>query len=171
MTVDLDYLFASKEEKQKIDAAKKQQKDIEQQQRLEKDKELDPSVDFNRNPFMYDLKELDRKKFICLPYKREIDRILKENFHADAAQELDALYEKYINMGDFLGADSCRKGYVTLGTQLKDKSQDLFADYVQQSKLIELDPRYVSARRTFLFLQKKYPQDKWSGQKGFKEQD
>ena len=69
MSIDLDYLFASKEEKQKIDKAKKQQKEAEQQQRLEKDKELDPSVDFNKNPFMYDLKELDRKKFICLPYK------------------------------------------------------------------------------------------------------
>ena len=91
--VDLDYLFASKEEKQKIDLAKKQQKEKELQERLEKDKEVDPNVDFNRNPFMYDLKEFDRKKFICLPYKREIDRILKQNYHADASQELDALYE------------------------------------------------------------------------------
>ena len=160
---DLDYLFASKEEKQKMDLAKKQQKEKEQQERLEKDKEIDPNVDFNRNPFMYDLKEFDRKKFICLPYKREIDRILKENFHSDASQELDTLYEKYINMGDFLGADSCRKGFVTLGTQLKEKSMDLFADYIQQSKRIELDPRYVTCRKTFLFLQKKYPQDKWQG--------
>jgi hypothetical protein len=159
--VDLDYLFASKEEKQKIDLAKKQQKEKELQERLEKDKEVDPNVDFNRNPFMYDLKEFDRKKFICLPYKREIDRILKQNYHADASQELDALYEKYINMGDFLGADSCRKGFVTLGSQLKEKSQDLFADYVQQSKRIEMDPRYIASRKTFLFLQKKYPQDKW----------
>jgi len=159
--VDLDYLFASKEEKQKIDLEKKRQKDKELNERLEKDKEIDPNVDFNKNPFMYDLKEFDRKRFICLPYKREIDRILKESFHADAAQELNELYEKYINMGDFLGADSCRKGLVTLGSQMKEKSIDLFADYINQSKQIELDPRYVSCRRTFLFLQRKYPQDKY----------
>jgi hypothetical protein len=162
MTVDLDYLFASKEEKQRIDLAKKQQKDKEQNDRLEKDKEIDVNSDFNKNPFMYDLKEFDRKRFICLPYKREIDRILKESFHADAAQELNELYEKYINMGDFLGADSCRKGLVTLGTNMKEKSVDLFADYVQQSKQMEMDPRYISSRRTFLFLQKKYPQNKYT---------
>jgi hypothetical protein len=159
--VDLDYLFASKEEKQKIDNIKREKEKQQQQQQQQKEKELDINVDFNKNPFMYDLKEFDRKRFICLPYKREIDRILKESFHADAAQELNELYEKYINMGDFLGADSCRKGLVTLGTIMKEKSADLFADYIQQSKQIELDPRYVSCRRTFLFLQKKYPQDKY----------
>ena len=152
---DLDYLFASKEGKQKIDdKRKKEQERIEKQVEQERDEKN--GYDFNNDPFLYDLKEFDRKKFICLPYKREIDRILKENFHSDASTELLNLYEKYINMGDFLGADSCRKGLVTLGSQFKEKSPDVFADYIQMSKRIELDPRYIGSRRTFIFLQRKY---------------
>jgi len=168
---DLDYLFASKEDKKKIDEDNKKKKEKELNERLEKDKEVDPNVDFNKNPFMYDVKEFDRKKFICLPYKREIDRILKESHHSDAFEELDVLYEKYIGMGDFLGADSCRKGLVTLGSQLKEKSADLFADYIQASKRIEMDPRYVACRRTFLFLQKKYPQEKYIPSNNKKEKN
>ena len=159
---DLDYLFASKEEKQKIDERKKREKDQEhkliEQKKVQEQQEKDEKngYDFNNDPFLYDIKEYDRKKFICLPYKREIDRIIKENFHSDASAELLNLYEKYINMGDFLGADSCRKGLVTLGSQFKEKSPDIFADYIQTSKRIELDPRYIGSRRTFIFLQKKY---------------
>jgi len=152
---DLDYLFASKEEKQKIDDKIKKEKERAEKQ-VEQERDEKNGYDFNNDPFLYDLKEFDRKKFICLPYKREIDRILKENFHSDASTELLNLYEKYINMGDFLGADSCRKGLVTLGSQFKEKSPDVFADYIQMSKRIELDPRYIGSRRTFIFLQRKY---------------
>lgn len=155
---DLDLLFMTKEQKEQLKKQKwdEQQKIKEQQEKEQQEKDEKAGYDFNKNPFLYDLKEFDRKKFICLPYKREIDRIVKENFHSDASSELLELYEKYINMGDFLGADSCRKGLVTLGSQFKDKSPDIFADYINMSKRIELDPRYIGSRRTFIFLQKKY---------------
>lgn len=155
---DLDLLFMTKEQKEQLKKQKQeeQQKAKEQQEKEQQEKDEKAGYDFNKNPFLYDLKEFDRKKFICLPYKREIDRIIKENFHSDASSELLELYEKYINMGDFLGADSCRKGLVTLGSQFKDKSPDIFADYINMSKRIELDPRYIGSRRTFIFLQKKY---------------
>jgi hypothetical protein len=155
---DLDLLFMTKEQKEQLKRKKieEQQQLKEQQEKEQQEKDEKAGYDFNKNPFLYDLKEFDRKKFICLPYKREIDRIIKENFHSDASSELLELYEKYINMGDFLGADSCRKGLVTLGSQFKDKSPDIFADYINMSKRIELDPRYIGSRRTFIFLQKKY---------------
>lgn len=75
------------------------------------------TVDYRANPNKYRVGKGEQGVLICEPYKSEIGqfwRFKTEDIAVESSNKIIALFQEYVNAGDFVGADMARK-YLQMG--------------------------------------------------------
>ena len=117
--------------------------------------DLEPN--YEKNPLSYNIKAHDTKKFICHPYKKDIQRIISsDNNINNVLTKLGHEFELYIGKGDFIGADSCRKGMLSMAFKYKKGSSNANVCF-EKANAVSSDPRFTEMKKMFVFLKGKYP--------------
>lgn len=76
-----------------------------------------PNIDYRRHPELYRVGKGEQGVLICEPYKSEIGphwRFKDRDAATQSSEKIFAMFEAYLQKGDFVGADLCRK-YLQMG--------------------------------------------------------
>lgn len=76
-----------------------------------------PDVDYEKNPHLYEIGKGQQGVLICEPYKSRLHPIWRFKTVGEADTSRKAIYSEfcnYIDKGDFVGADMCKK-YLHMG--------------------------------------------------------
>lgn len=74
-------------------------------------------IDYEANPFLYEIGKGQQGVLICEPYKSRLHPIWRFKTPAEADESRRAIYNEflhYLGKGDFVGADMCKK-YLHMG--------------------------------------------------------
>jgi hypothetical protein len=74
-------------------------------------------IDYEANPFLYEIGKGQQGVLICEPYKSRLHPIWRFKTPAEADTSRRAIYSEflhYLSKGDFVGADMCKK-YLHMG--------------------------------------------------------
>jgi hypothetical protein len=82
-----------------------------------KDYAWKPDVNYEENPHLYEIGKGQQGVLICQPYKSQLHPLWRFKTPAEADRSRQAIHKeflRYLSIGDFVGADMCKK-YLHMG--------------------------------------------------------
>ena len=119
---------------------------------MEKAKKWDHNINYEESPMLYEFTEDCGGMYTCDPYKTDILRnwkFMNSNSAKDSSAKILTMFDNYLDKGDFVGADMCRK-YLQAGSTRRVIKKDCQTIFQQSYNVAINNIQYLKLKLDFL---------------------